>query len=274
LRILCTGDLHLGSSRRRIDPDMVVEGDKKILDAIVNVATEECVDYVFILGDLFDSNEFSSTILASYLDKLSKIKKSEIYIFPGNHDYKINFNFNNITVFRGWMQKDICEGITLFGYGYQKDNKDFNKRKFDKKGQMNIICGHFSVSELQRKGKQNNSEICLNTHDIVSWEADIVLLGHDHNSRCLKHEDKLIAAYVGAPYNIYENEWVTRGVLICDIIKDEISLKIRKLDCPEEFKIKAKNEHTSSEIKTRYRTIPVGEYTWELISPININGKG
>jgi len=277
LKILCTGDLHLGSKRRRINPDMVLEGDKEILDQIVQVAIEECVDSVFILGDLFDSIDVSPRVVELCLDRLNQIKNTNIYIFPGNHDYEIDFNSNNITVFKGWMQKDIRKEITVYGYGFQNENKDFWNWKFDFNSQINIICGHFSVNlpkngqGNKHKNRQRNSEICLNTHDIACWNADIVLLGHDHTSRSFKKGDKLIAAYVGSPYNIFENEWVSRGVVICDIEKDNISLKLRRLECPRDFKVKAKNKHTANEIKEKYSPIPVGEYTWELLSPLNIN---
>lgn len=62
MKILCTGDLHLGSLRRRIASDKVYSGDAKVLDGIVSLANEERVDGIFILGDLFDSADVNQAL--------------------------------------------------------------------------------------------------------------------------------------------------------------------------------------------------------------------
>lgn len=259
----------MGRKRRRLNPDMLITGDTKILDNIVHTAKEEQVDCLFILGDLFDSDDISSNIKEICLDKFSQLKETHIYIFPGNHDLGINLNSPQITFFNESMARKISDDITVYAYDHKKglDLADWNE---DKKSGFNIICGHLAVRELQLD-KQRNAGISVSTHDIAHWKADLVLLGHDHNTRFLKQGNKILATYVGAPYNIYENELVARGVVICEIDKGQVNLRFRRLECPPEFKVKAAHMRTAEEINTRYGPVTVGEYTWKLIGSHVVN---
>lgn len=160
------------------------------------------------------------------------------------------------------MKKEINEGIVVYGYGHQIHNSEINLSNWcvEDGNKINIIAGHFCIKELQRR---QDSGISISTNDITNWNANMVFLGHDHSLRFLKYKGKTIASYVGAPFNIYEEEWLPRGVIICDIGQESVDISVKTLECPSEFKVKAKNYNDKRKIATRYGPVSVGEYIWE-----------
>ena len=87
LKILHTGDLHLGLSLRRVSRE---EEQQMMLDWIVNVTREQAVDVLLIAGDVFDvANPPNSarTMFFNFLEQLVDTETlSHVVITAGNHD--------------------------------------------------------------------------------------------------------------------------------------------------------------------------------------------
>ncbi len=87
LKILHTGDLHLGLSLRRVSRE---EEQQRMLDWIVQVTREQKVDVLLIAGDVFDvANPPNSarTMFFNFLEQLVDTQTlSHVVITAGNHD--------------------------------------------------------------------------------------------------------------------------------------------------------------------------------------------
>ena len=87
LKILHTGDLHLGLSLRRVSRE---EEQQRMLDWIVEVTRKQEVDLLLIAGDVFDvANPPNSarTMFFNFLEQLVDIDTlSHVVITAGNHD--------------------------------------------------------------------------------------------------------------------------------------------------------------------------------------------
>ena len=87
LKLLHTGDLHLGLTLRRISRE---DEQQKMLDWIVSVIREEEVDVLLIAGDVFDVANppiSARTMFFNFLEQLVDMPSlSHVVITAGNHD--------------------------------------------------------------------------------------------------------------------------------------------------------------------------------------------
>ena len=87
LKILHTGDLHLGLSLRRVSRE---EEQQRMLDWIVQVTREQKVDVLLIAGDVFDvanPPNNARTMFFNFLEQLVDTETlSHVVITAGNHD--------------------------------------------------------------------------------------------------------------------------------------------------------------------------------------------
>jgi DNA repair exonuclease SbcCD nuclease subunit len=95
LRILCTGDIHLGRNPTRIPidrvPDQTPYSTRAIWERIVALAIEEQVDALLISGDLVDhDNRFFEALgpVEAGIDRLADAGIPVVAV-AGNHDYDV-----------------------------------------------------------------------------------------------------------------------------------------------------------------------------------------
>lgn len=89
LRILHTGDLHLGREYKNADPAVAARYRQARLEALGNIlliAAEKDCDYVLIAGDLFDSHNPPAALIKTVCDALARCA-CPVLVLPGNHDY-------------------------------------------------------------------------------------------------------------------------------------------------------------------------------------------
>jgi DNA repair exonuclease SbcCD nuclease subunit len=87
-KILHTADLHLGARLPGLgrSGDRVRSALKSALTAIIDLAIHEKVDAVIIAGDLFDSNQVSSSLIRFALGEIARLKGIPCLVLPGTHD--------------------------------------------------------------------------------------------------------------------------------------------------------------------------------------------
>ncbi|MDQ3958573.1 MAG: exonuclease SbcCD subunit D [Actinomycetota bacterium] len=85
MRILHTGDWHIGKKLGRIDR---VDEAEAVLDEVVGIAADEDVDAVLVAGDLFDRAAPPLPYLSLVLDTLMRLASDgrRVVVIPGNHD--------------------------------------------------------------------------------------------------------------------------------------------------------------------------------------------
>ncbi len=89
LRILHTGDLHIGKGYAVKQPGAARRYGSARLEALENitrVADERSCDYIVIAGDTFDKHTVSAQLIGSVCSILAR-SPCPVVIIPGNHDY-------------------------------------------------------------------------------------------------------------------------------------------------------------------------------------------
>lgn len=91
MKLLLTGDLHLGRSYQKEEPDVAKRYQNARMDAFKNVITtannEKC-EIIVIAGDLFDRvSGITATLMKQTAAILNGFEGESILILPGNHDY-------------------------------------------------------------------------------------------------------------------------------------------------------------------------------------------
>lgn len=85
MKFMHLADLHLG---KRVNEFSMLEDQKYVLDQVLRMADEECVDGLFIAGDLYDRQIPSVDAIRLCDDFLTSLSKRRIpvYLISGNHD--------------------------------------------------------------------------------------------------------------------------------------------------------------------------------------------
>ena len=89
MKILHTGDLHLGREYKTVDSsvaDFYRQARLDALDNIIQIAGNEDCDYMVIAGDLFDSHNPPASLISTVCEALNKCP-CPVLVLPGNHDY-------------------------------------------------------------------------------------------------------------------------------------------------------------------------------------------
>ena len=89
MKILHTGDLHLGREYKTVDSavaEVYRQARLDALDNIIRIAGNESCDYIVIAGDLFDSHNPPALLVNTVCEALNK-SPCPMMIIPGNHDY-------------------------------------------------------------------------------------------------------------------------------------------------------------------------------------------
>ena len=95
MRLLCTGDVHLGRNPTRIPPDRVPDqrpfSTRAIWERIVALAIEERVDALLISGDLVDHDNRFFEAIGPIESGVQRLAAAGIPVFAvaGNHDYDV-----------------------------------------------------------------------------------------------------------------------------------------------------------------------------------------
>ncbi len=87
-RFLHTADLQLINWSDSDPPELRIRREARLqtLEAIVDLARQEEVDFLLICGDLFEDNYTSDVLLFKTLRLLQSVAPLPVYILPGNHD--------------------------------------------------------------------------------------------------------------------------------------------------------------------------------------------
>ena len=95
MRLLCTGDLHLGRNPTRLPadrlPDQTPFSTRAMWDRIVTLAIDEQVDALLISGDLVDHDNRYFEALGPIESGIDRLKNAGVPVIAvaGNHDYNV-----------------------------------------------------------------------------------------------------------------------------------------------------------------------------------------
>ena len=94
MKIIHTGDIHLGSALKNMPPDKAKLRKTELIDTFRQLAAyakQEGVTAVVIAGDLFDENRISRQLKREVFQIISSVQPVGFFYVSGNHDDEFDY---------------------------------------------------------------------------------------------------------------------------------------------------------------------------------------
>ncbi|MFC5974349.1 metallophosphoesterase family protein [Carnobacterium antarcticum] len=197
------------------------------LTRLVDVAIEKEVDFVCLVGDIYDNDDRSVKAQAYLRNEMERLNQQEIpvYLLHGNHDYIENQGLHlempeNVTIFKEhpethWLTTKRNEKVAITGFSYTKrwvnERKisDYPIRFAEADYQIGLLHG---FSEGLESEHGNYAPFSLG--ELKSKQYDYWALGHIHKRQRLAINPPVIYSGNTQGRSSKENgpkgcEWVT-----------------------------------------------------------------
>ncbi len=230
IKILHTGDLHIGSSRTGIKG-----GRAEIINTffrIINLCKTEKVDFLLISGDLFDRPFVDADTASEIIGAMSQIPDTVIAISPGNHDcacpesiYSTAKFPQNVVIFSSFSNsfdfphKNVCLFGSAFADTFQE--KPLLTKSYSlSPDRINLCVLHGDLVPSTTESRYNP----ITANAISECGFDYLALGHIHKRTEIKKLGKTFFSYCGCPDGKGFDEDGSRGVYLGTIGKEICNL--------------------------------------------------
>lgn len=227
IRFIHTADLHLDSpflGLKHLPKELftlVQESTFTAFEKVIDTAIEEEVDFIVIVGDLYDGEDRSIKAQARLRKQMERLKEKDInaYILHGNHDHLQG----------SWITIDMPDNVFIFGKDYEMI--PFTSKRGDKVHLYGFSYGERHIVERKILGYQKighadfhigllhgHCEGGSTTHqpyapftiqEMLQKDMDYWALGHIHTRQVL-HEAPFIV-YPGNIQGRHKNEDGSKG---------------------------------------------------------------
>lgn len=220
---------------------------KQVFKSAIELAKAECVDAIFIAGDLFENKYVEDETIKYIISCLREISNIKVFITPGNHDPLIkNSPYNtydwpdNVYIFGADVGMFEVAGVRIYGFGF--DDYEFDKNIVDEieidEQKTNILITHGNLDGASHQYNDIKSKSLK--------KFDYVALGHIH----LPKVDDSNIIYPGSLVAGGFDELGEHGLVIGEIKDKKLTTEFKTLD-PQKFVIKEidiSNNQTIQEI--------------------------
>lgn len=231
MKFLHTADLHLGQKlssefskevKERLELD-----EKSLLSNIINCAEENNIPYIFIAGDLFDTNKPKAGLVSFVMSEFERYQ-GKVFITPGNHDYFSEESVyatttfpENVHIFTDEITMVEEEDAYIYGYGFSAPHKNedsFSGFKAEGEDKPRILITHtdFNTNSLYNP---------INIAFIGNSNLSYIAAGHIHIREEMFKKGNTYVSYSGAPQNLRFKETGKAEVLIIDLASDFLTMR-------------------------------------------------
>ena len=184
MKILHTGDVHLGSAMSGLPTEKAKLRKAEILDGFRRLcayACENSVGAVIIAGDLFDENGASASLRVEVFAAIAGAQPTYFFYVSGNHDDEFAADGDlppNLFLFsknHGWHCYELADNITLTGIDTRNIRPTCYGALALRQDRFNIVVMHGDVTRAQGQG-QERIELGL----LQNKNIDYLALGHIH----------------------------------------------------------------------------------------------
>jgi DNA repair exonuclease SbcCD nuclease subunit len=246
-----TADLHLDSPFKGISEindeisSELTEATFKSFNKMIDLCIEKQVDFLLIVGDIYDGADRSLRAQLRFRDGLKRLSDAEIkaYIVHGNHDPLDGWSANldwpeNVHIFNGKsveevsVEKDGDEIAQIYGISFHnREMKENLTNKFpeipqSEKALFTIGMLHCNVGTAT--GHEPYAPCTL--QDLITRNFDYWALGHVHKKAKL-YENAPLVIYPGNPQGLHPKETGARGCFLVNVDESgEPTAKFIELD--------------------------------------------
>ena len=230
IKILHTGDLHIGASRTGIKG-----GRAEIINTffrIINLCKTEKVDFLLVSGDLFDKPFVDADTASEIIGAMSHIPDTVIAVSPGNHDcacaesiYRTAKFPPNVVIFSSFSEsfdfphKNVCLFGAAFTDSFQEQPLLTKAYPLDP-DRINICVLHGDLVPSSTESSYNP----ITANAVSECGFDYLALGHIHKRTQIKKLGKTYFSYCGCPDGKGFDEDGSHGVYLGTISKERCEL--------------------------------------------------
>lgn len=181
MRIIHTGDVHLGSVFRGLTAEKAKLRQAEILDGFRRLclfAKQNSIETVLIAGDLFDENSVPTAVKNEAFSAIAQAFPVNFFYVSGNHDDGFSTQGElpkNLYLFsqnRGWHSYDFADGVTVTGIDEKFVNGGAYQTLSLRANRYNIVIMHGEITE----GSENGVRLSA----LKNKNIDYLALGHIH----------------------------------------------------------------------------------------------
>lgn len=190
MKIIHTGDIHLGSALRNLPPEKANMRKTELLESFRRLcayAKTNDVSAVLIAGDLFDENKVSEGVRREAFAAMSAAKPVCFFYVSGNHDDGLYFERDipeNVCLFsqnHGWQSYALSDNVTVTGI----DGKNLRAEKYAElylpADKFNIVLMHGDIRRGESLyGEQSGRAEEISLGKLQNRRIDYLALGHIH----------------------------------------------------------------------------------------------
>jgi DNA repair exonuclease SbcCD nuclease subunit len=243
VRILHTGDIHLGKPFRRLgaQAEAATKRVEEAFSRVCTLAIEQKVDVLVIAGDLFDSNKVSARLVAFAKAELSRVGSAGIHVgaIAGTHDkledekgaVLLKEKFSELPLFHflqgASYQCDIPDlSLTLCGHSnvYNKSTESPLRDILPQNPQKySVGIVHASVAI---EGKFAPDDYPVTVEEVERSPFSYIAFGHWHR---MQEVVKRKAWYAGSPEVLSLQEEGAGNVLLVEIDDNGVHIEPQKV---------------------------------------------
>lgn len=266
MKFIHTGDLHLDSPFLGLTemPDQlwkqVHQSTFAAFQRIVDAAIEQVVDFVLIVGDIYDRDHHSAAAEDFFAEQCQRLADHHIpvYLSYGNHDYQPVTNHSllpsNVNVFDNQVETKFLtlqngQRVAISGFSYDQRWLDqdyvaqYPQRKKDIDWQIGMLHG-----AVRTGNDQQDHYAPFTTSELLALHYDYWALGHIHKHQVL-HEQPAVV-YCGNPQGRHKNEDGQHGYYLVESQDDRLIPEFRPV-APIEWHqeiVSINNDETSQQL--------------------------
>lgn len=207
---------------------------KQVFRNAIELAKEQCVDAVFIAGDLFENKYVEDETIKYIISCFNEIPDIKVFITPGNHDPLIkNSPYNtytwpdNVYIFGADVGMYEVDNVNVYGFGFEDYEMDTN------------VVDSIEVDEQKTNFliTHGNLEGATHQYNDIKLKSlkkfDYVALGHIHMPKV----DDSNVIYPGSLTAGGFDELGEHGLIIGEVKDKSLKIEFKKMD-PQKFLVK------------------------------------
>ena len=232
IKFLHAADIHLGLRFKNLQSRGFNSSQRRLelwdsLSSFIEYGIEKKVDFIFLVGDLYEDDYFTLGDIRKLRDMLGRAEDINIIISAGNHDSRHKNSLYNRVEWSDNVYIFGTDGIGFFDfedkdtriYGYSwsqlyiEDDRIFDTSNFSRKYKNNILTIHGDLYN-------DSSYLPLALDKLKNLDLDYIALGHIHKKDII--ENKI--AYPGSLEPLHFGERGRKGFIEGSLSQEEVKL--------------------------------------------------